>query len=35
MMLPHAFKRVTLHIARSKEFPFGAARLRFSLLRLM
>jgi hypothetical protein len=24
MTLPHAFKRVTLHLARSKEFPSGA-----------
>jgi hypothetical protein len=30
MTLFHAFKRVILHIARSKEFPFGGARLRIS-----
>src|SRR6516164_3845777 len=26
MMLPHAFKRITLNLARSKDFPSGSAR---------
>ena len=26
MSLPHAFKRIRLHLARSKEFPEGSAR---------
>jgi hypothetical protein len=25
-MLPHELKRITLHLARSKEFPAGSAR---------
>jgi hypothetical protein len=26
MMLPHAFKRITIHLARSKAFPSGSTR---------
>ena len=26
MKLPHSFKRIRLHLARSKEFPAGSAQ---------
>ncbi len=32
MQLPHNFKRIVLHLARSKEFPEGSARHGYELV---
>ncbi|MGE0750986.1 MAG: hypothetical protein AB7K64_10410 [Variibacter sp.] len=32
MSIPHAFKRICLHLARSKEFPVGSARHGYELV---
>jgi hypothetical protein len=32
MALPHAFKRIRLHLARSKEFPTGSTRHGYELV---
>jgi hypothetical protein len=32
MTLPHAFKRIQLHLARSKEFPSGATDRGYELI---